>query len=339
MNSLKLESLVNTPSEESFAYNSNEFYAYLSNTVEGVFVLDLSKSTLFEVLDELVRLKSKMSPRFEKQLSCLRHNLGEIQLRFGCTLMPYQITDVFWYNFVPYLINKGLAISSIKTMCSQLRSAIDWAAKHRAMVAPTFDLIKLPSYCHQQIALTPDEVSRIYHFNISAIPRRKQYLRHLDIVRDMFILSCNLGQRFSDMIRIDRSCFDRNIFTILQQKTGNYARVDIERMSIDRNTTYAILEKYNYHAPLTTDISAYDRYIKQLLQYVGLNEQIKRETRVNGHIEVSFSPKWKLVGSHTARRTFATINVMRGYRESEIRRATGHKSESSFEKYICYFDD
>lgn len=339
MRNFKLCSLANTPSEEPSAYNSNEFGAYLSNSLERMFVLDLSKSTLFEVLDELVKLKSKMQPRYGKQLSCLLHNLGEIQEQYGCILMPYQITDVFWYNFVPYLINKGLALSSIKTVCSQLRSALDWAARHQALIAPTFDLIKLPSYCHQQIALTPDEVSHIYHFDISTISRRKQYLKHMGIVRDMFILSCNLGQRFSDMIRIERTCFDRNIFTILQQKTGNYARVDIERMSIDRNTTYAILEKYNYHAPLTTDISAYDRYIKQLLQYVGLNEQIKRETRVNGHIEVSFSPKWKLVGSHTARRTFATINVMRGYRESEIRRATGHKSESSFEKYICYFDD
>lgn len=56
----------------------------------------------------------------------------------------------------------------------------------------------------------------------------------------MFV-SCNLGQRFSDMIRIDKSCFDRNIFTIFQQKTGNKARVDIDKMSIDKKTTYYIL--------------------------------------------------------------------------------------------------
>ena len=37
-----------------------------------------------------------------------------------------------------------------------------------------------------------------------------------------------------------------------------------------------------------------------------------------------------------ARRTFATNNVLRGLKTSEIRRATGHKSESAFEKYICY---
>ena len=110
-------------------------------------------------------------------------------------------------------------------------------------------------------------------------------------------------------------------------------------MSIDRNTTYKILEKYNYTSPLTTDISCYNKYIKELLRYVGFNELIKQEVKINGHIEVKYVPKWKLVGSHTARRTFATNNILRGLKTSEIRRATGHKSESAFEKYICYFDD
>lgn len=49
--------------------------------------------------------------------------------------------------------------------------------------------------------------------------------------------------------------------------------------------------------------------------------------------------KYKLITLRTARRTFATINVLRGFRISEIRRATGHKSEGAFEKYICYYDE
>lgn len=32
----------------------------------------------------------------------------------------------------------------------------------------------------------------------------------------------------------------------------------------------------------------------------------------------------------------ATVNVLRGHRYVDIRRATDHKSESGFEKYICY---
>lgn len=321
------------------SYTDSDFFSYLNNSQNNIFTLDLSNATLLEVIDELVKMKSKMSPNYAKSFSTLRLHLRGIERQFSCSLMPHQITDVFWHNFIPYLLNKGLALSSIKKVCSQLRTALDWGARHRAKIAPSFDMVKIPPYCRQQVALTPDEVSHIFHFDISTIKRRPQHLRKLEVVRDMFVLSCNLGQRFSDMIRIDKTCFDRNIFTILQQKTGTYARVDIERMSLDRNTTYKILEKYDYKSPLTTDISGYDRYLKELLQYIGFNELVKQETKVNGHIDIKYVPKWKLIGSHTARRTFATNNILRGLKTSEIRRATGHKSESSFEKYICYFDE
>lgn len=320
-------------------YNARMFADYLNQSKDQAFVLDLSSASLMEVIDALVAMKSKMSPNYGKGYICLKNNLGILEQQFNCVLRPHQVTDVFWHNFVPFLLQRGLAMSSIKTICSQLRSALDWASRHQAKISPTFDLIKLPSYCHQQIALTPDEVSHIYHFDISTIDRRPQHLRKLESVRDMFVLSCNLGQRFSDMIRIDKSCFNRNIFSIIQQKTGSHARVNIDRMSIDRNTTYKILEKYNYLSPLTTDISCYDKYLKELLSYIGFDEMIKRETKVNGYIEVENTPKWRLIGSHTARRTFATVNVLRGFRMAEIRRATGHKSESSFEKYICYYDE
>lgn len=323
----------------SSGYTDVDFKNYLNQSINSHTALDLSKSSVLDIINELIKMKSNISPGYSKSFSTLKLHISGIEKQFGCVLMPHQVTDLFWHNFIPYLINKGLALSSIKKACSQLRTVLSWGSKYGAKVSPTFNFIKIPSYCRQQIALTPDEVSHIYHFDLSSINRRTQYIKHLEKVRDMFVLCCNLGQRFSDMIRIDRSCFDHNIFTILQQKTGVYARVDIERMSIDRNTTYKLLEKYDYRAPLTTDISNYDRYLKELLQYIGFTEQVKQETKINGHIKVTYEPKWKLISSHTARRTFATNNLVKGIKTSEIRRATGHKSESAFEKYICYFDE
>lgn len=321
------------------SYADSAFLAFLNQSKDSIFTLDLSNATILEVVTHLVKMKSKMYPNYAKSFSTLIHHLRGIESQFGCSLMPYQITDIFWHNFIPYLLGKGLALSSIKKVCSQLRTALDWGARYGAKIAPTFDLVKIPPYCRQQIALTPDEVSHIYHFDLSTIKRKPQHIKKLEQVRDMFVLSCNLGQRFSDMVRINKSCFDRNIFTIFQQKTGTHARVDIDSMSLDKNTTYAILRKYDFNSPLTTDISCYNKYIKELLRYVGFKELIKRETKINGHIEVAYEEKWKLIGSHTARRTFATNNILRGLKTSDIRRATGHKSESAFEKYICYFDE
>ena len=315
-----------------------DFGSYLHLSKEQQFVLDLSQSTLLEVIEEQIKMKLRISPKYGRGLSCLKRHLRIIEEMYGCTLMPVQVTDIFWCHFTHYLQQRGLSISSIKTLCSQLRSALAWAARHRAIISPSYDLIQLPAYKHQQIALTPDDVSRIYHFDIQALPKRPQYLRHMERIRDMFVLSCNLGQRYSDMIRIDKASFEFNKFSIVQQKTGTRATVDIDKFCVDRKMVYRILEKYNYSAPFTGDISSYNKYLKYLMQHVGLTEEIKRETKVNGMIHTEYTPKYKLIGSHTGRRTFVTINLLRGIPLHEIMRASGHTSYSSFQKYWCYYE-
>jgi hypothetical protein len=43
--------------------------------------------------------------------------------------------------------------------------------------------------------------------------------------------------------------------------------------------------------------------------------------------------------SHSARRSFATINTLRNIPRNKILRATGHSSEKAFNRYICYDEE
>lgn len=80
----------------------NSFGEYLSKPFSG-FSIDLSNSPLIECIDRLIEVKKAMSPMYGKKFSCLKYNLRMIENDFGCKLMPYHITDIFWYNFIPYL--------------------------------------------------------------------------------------------------------------------------------------------------------------------------------------------------------------------------------------------
>ena len=75
-----------------------------------------------------------------------------------------------------------------------------------------------------------------------------------------------------------------------------------------------------------------------ILQSDVITEEIKRECKVAGMIHTERIPKYKLIGSHTGRRTFITINLLRGIPLHEIMRASGHTSYSAFQKYWCYYD-
>lgn len=314
-----------------------DFRAYLEHSLRDPFTMNLRDCSLLEVIRVCVKSKSKIRPKYGAQASSLVHNLQLLQEQYNVTLFPVQVTDVFWGYFIAFLQERGLRATSIATLCSKLRSVLNWAAKYNATVSPTYTDIIIPSTHHTGVALTADEVSRVTYFDIERFyeKRRKDYRKTMNDVRNLFVLSCNLGQRYSDMIRIEPSCFERNIFRIVQQKTGSRAVVNIDKFSIEPKTVYRILEEYGYHAPFTGTIGNYNFYLHQLIRDIGLDDPVRDEEKRGGKVVTTVVPKWKKVSSHCGRRTFLTINVMRGQNLHELKRASGHSDLRVMDGYIC----
>lgn len=45
-------------------------------------------------------------------------------------------------------------------------------------------------------------------------------------------------------------------------------------------------------------------------------------------------PKYELITSHTARKTFVTNSLVLGMKEMVVKNITGHKDDKSFRKYV-----
>lgn len=304
------------------------------------FVLDLHNASLNEVIDAYVEFKRKTNPRYT--ISGLIFNLKELEAEFGVRLMPIQVTDVFYAQMMRWLLERGLTYSTIENYFGNIRCALSWACKHNCVVSNTYDCFDIPKYSKETIALTADQVSHIYHFDLSCV-KRKDYRATLQKVKDMFVLSCNLGQRYSDMSRIEPMHFNdqHTIFSILQQKTNNKARVDIDKFAISPKVTHEILRRYDYHAPYSTKINTYNKHLRALLRMIGgeFNEVVRVEEKVNGIMRTHETPMLELISSHTARRTFITHNIITmNHTEIDVRRCSGHTDSRSFCKYLCYDD-
>lgn len=289
-----------------------------------------------EIVQEAIKVKSHRCPGYARSISSLVNRLKEIESDFEVVLKTTHVTDIFWDNFISICIDRGLMLSSIETICNQLRSILNWAVKHGAEVSPTYKDFRVPKATNRQIALTADEVSRIYYFDIDRFypKRRSDYREKMLRVRDMFVLSVCLFQRHSDMIRISRSCFDRNIFRITQQKTGSRAVVNIDKYSTNPKAAYDILERYNYEAPYKGDIGNYNKALHELMRDIGFSDIIRVEERNRGEMESTDIPKWKLIASHTARRSAITIAVLKGHNLHSIRKCTGHSDLRTLDSYI-----
>ena len=172
--------------------------------------------------------------------------------------------------------------------------------------------------------------------------------------RDIFMIGVWAAQRISDYNNIKREDFStltKNVMkeeddpdkpgekkawiekqeitylNIRQQKTG--AKVAIPCNSALK----AILEKYDYQVPHLVD-QVINRYIKEIAEMAGLTELVEIETTKGGKPKKEKIQKFKLVHSHTARRTGATLMYLAGIDIYDIMKVTGHSSPKMLKKYI-----
>ena len=313
-----------------------DFGAYLKQSLNDPFVLNLRESSLMEVIAACINAKSRLHPNYASSIGCLVNNLTLLEKEYSIKLKPVQITDIFWGYFISFCQGRGLRMSTIETLCNQLRSILNWATKYNAMVSPTYADMKVSRTRNFKIALSADEISRIDYFDIDRFyaDKRVDFRRKMERVRDMFVLQTSLFQRHSDAVRINKSCFNRNIFRITQQKTGNVAIVDIDKYAIDAKTTYRILEKYNYEAPYKASIGNYNSNIHILMRDIGFDDLVRIEEKIGDKMVVREVPKWQLISSHTCRRSAITINVLRGHNVHDLKRCSGHVDLRVFDSYV-----
>lgn len=308
-------------------------------------MINLTDKPLVECIVEYTKYKAALKQK-SVVLKCkmlLKHLLN-IQMENNITVYPIVVGVLFMEQFESYLIKQGLALNTIYNICACMRTIIKWSAMYGAKLSDDIDSYKLRVQdARPKVTLSLEEISRIYWFDINTLPFRPQKKRTLKKVRDHFVLSCFLGQRYSDTKRIEKSNFvgvQNDIFKIIQQKTGNKAVVQFDKIYDEYPYfVHKILEEYDYTAPYTGHISNFNRYLHELLRYVGMDDEVKYEYRVKGIIVQKEFKKHQLISSHCARRTFITNAVKRGVHTQQIKRASGHTTDKSFGKYVIWKDE
>lgn len=114
---------------------------------------------------------------------------------------------------------------------------------------------------------------------------------------------------------------------IHQKKTGAKVSIPCKKELI------AILEKYNYNLPHFED-QTINRHIKDIARVAGLTDLVTIETSKGGVRKKETVEKYKLVMSHTARRTGATLMYLAGIELFDIMKVTGHTTPEMLKRYI-----
>jgi len=238
--------------------------------------------------------------------------------------LDFQNMDLDFYNsFIEYLKNEKLATNTIGKKIQTLKIFLNAATdqgynqfkqyKHSKFIAISEE--------SESIYLNQDELQAIYNLNLSDNPK-------LDRVRDLFIVGCWTGVRFSDISQITPESIVEGFISIRQSKTGGKVVIPVHP------TVEATLGKYDGKLPPIISNQRFNEYLKDVAKEADLDDVV-HISMTKGGIKISTAyKKWELVTSHTGRRSFATNNYLMGVPTLTIMAITGHRTEASFLKYI-----
>ena len=267
----------------------------------------------------------------------LRKHLLKTQHRMRRTLsfgMIKNEDDLFINTWMTYLtfeaINAegdyGLSPNTIGKENKHIKAFLNWCFDKN--IISQFSLKKFPSITMDvdKIYITEEELQNIDDLELDDSEE--------NIVRDLFVIGCETGFRYSDFTRIQENDIRNNEIHFRPKKTSksknNKVIVPIsERLN-------RILTKYNYCPPAyrATNITEFNKVIRRVCEKAGMTNDIIQYKNIRGIEKKEVKKKFNEVSSHTCRRTFCTLKFLKGMPAQAIMKFTGHKTERNFLRYL-----
>ena len=223
-------------------------------------------------------------------------------------------------GFVDYLYTeKRLKTSTIQAVVIKLKYLLGKADLNGWAVDDSYTDAKVRENESTHIYLKEKEIARLYYYD--------ELTKAQEEIRDLFIVGCMTGQRYSDYSRLTKDNIVGDNIHVLQKKTRNKAVIPL--------TDYVreIFNKYDGNLPKAHCIQHFNKQLKVICKKAGLTEMIVYEEDQAGEIVMVKKPQYEMVSSHTARRTFITNMNKNNVPASKTRKCTGHKSTACFDRY------
>lgn len=252
-------------------------------------------------------------------------NLKEFKVKTGKSL-HFDAIDLDFYNdYLEYAKNQGYGQNTIGTHVKNIKVFMREAferglTKNMHFRSKRFRKMQEES---QSIYLTDQELQKIYDLDFLGCSR-------LDKVRDLFLVGCYTGLRFSDLIslRIENINHCQKIIKVKTQKTGEMVVIPINSI------VSKIIDKYDGNLPTAISNVKMNTYLKEIAEKADLAQSIEVVFTKGGERTREIYKKHEMVTVHTARRSFATNAYLAQVPTISIMKITGHRTERSFLQYI-----
>lgn len=266
----------------------------------------------------------------KKHLKCVEKNTG-IPLTFEAfKYAEGGFIDHLKTYFTLEAANKkgerGLSVNSIWKHFKNIRVFLNWCFDQNYVTKFSTKHIQTKNEQVYNVYLTKNELLKLENLKLSG---------EENTVRDLFLISCETGLRFSDLCELKPQHIQAAQFEVFPKKTR---KNDATRKVIIpfSQRVQRIVEEYAGRIPTYaySRISNYNKILRNLCLKAGIDTPCFHYRIVQGKESVIESKKYELVSSHTGRRTFCTLKFLDGMPAHVIMKFSGHTSEQNFLRYL-----
>jgi len=247
--------------------------------------------------------------------------LNEYEKYKSKTIDIQEIDDSWITNFRHYCQTiKKHQVNTLGRNIGLLKTFLNFCLKKNYIDNPSFKEAAVNREVTHQIALNKEEIEVVAQLDLSQNKR-------LERVRDVFLIGCYTGMRFSDFKRVKSSNISEGLITIREVKDKTKT---LQIPITDK--VRAILEKYDWQLPLISE-QKFREYLKEIFKLAGFTDLKIKSKKIGKEVYEKEVPMYELISTHTARRSFITIMLNSGVPAKAIMNITGHKSINNFQLY------
>lgn len=285
-----------------------------------------SEFNFFECFEEYL-LSGSLSKAYNtiKAQKTIKGYLQSFQNETGFGISFNKIDTLFYEELMKYsFLEKKIKNNYFAKIIAVLKSFLKWCTDKGYNNLREYEKFKGIEHDVDIIYLTNHELMLLYNYDFENA--------RLNHTKDFYCMGCFTGLRFSDLSQLHQANITETHINISIQKTKTQNHIiRLNKFSKE------ILDKYQgtIYEPLPSiSMQKFNDYIKECCKIVGINKL----TTITGFVGTkkiqNTFPKYQLITSHTARKTFITNSLLLGMEPKAIKKIANIKKDTVLDKYM-----
>ncbi len=212
----------------------------------------------------------------------------------------------------------GLSDNSVATTIKNIKVFLTHLKQRNFPIPDISSKLKAKRTTTPIYFLNEQELDKLESFNY--------FMEKYEKVRDVFLFNCYTGLRYSDLKRLSRNHIIENTIQLRAYKNQKDIFVPITKKPKE------ILQKYDYKLPVISE-QKFNDYIKVCCKMAGINQMVEVIKTKSGNKTYSQAPKWQLITSHIAIKTFISLCGKKGISPKIVSEITGKSVEVIIKHY------